>query len=92
MCEIITLPIETVNYHFLYFRAKDTNRPLYEVWASSQKELENLCKYLSKLKKPQNNGRYAKIITESSISKKYHPVPREFQLQKDNKYHLYIEL
>lgn len=92
MCEIIQLPIENVNYRFLYFRAKDKTRPIYEVWASSQEDLKQLCKLLSKIKKPQGNGSYGEFCTSACFSKKFLPIPNKNKLQADNNYHIYIQI
>ena len=91
MCEIISLPIESINYRFLYFRANDKNRPLFEVWSSSPEELYNLCRWLSKLKKPNNNYHYAEA-THANLKKIFLPAPIPTEKQKDNNYHIYIEL
>jgi len=55
MCEIIQLPIENINYRFLYFRANDKNRPIFEVWANTEKELFNICLILNKIKHAKIN-------------------------------------
>ena len=92
MCEIIQLPIENINYKFLYYRAKDINRPIFEVWAISHKEMLNLCMYLSKIKKPSGKGHYAILAANGCISKKFYPIPNQYDLQTDNNFHVYIEL
>lgn len=85
MCEIIQLPIENINYRFLYFHAEDKTRPIYEVWASSQEELFNLCNTLNKIKKAKIN--FALI---STVKKQFQPVPNPYIKQNDDNFHAYI--
>lgn len=85
MCEIIQLPIENVNYRFLYFRANDKNRPIFEVWTDTEEELFNLCNMLNKIKKGKIN--FGLI---SNVKKQFQPVPCPYIKQQDDKFHAYI--
>jgi len=85
MGEIIQLPIENINYRFLYFRANDKNRPIFEVWADTEQELFNLCSTLNKIKHAKIN--YGLI---SAVKQQFQPVPNPYIKQKDNKFHVYI--
>ena len=85
MCEIIHLPIENVNYRFLYFIANDKKRPIFEVWADTNEKLFNICLILNKIKHAKIN--YGLI---SKVKKQFEPVPCPYIRQKDNKFHAYI--
>ena len=85
MGEIIPLPIEDVNYRFLYFRANDKNRPIFEVWADTQKELFSLCLALNKIKHAKIN--YGLI---STVKKQFQPAPSPYAKQQDDKFHAYV--
>lgn len=85
MCEIIYLPIENVNYRFLYFRANDKNRPIFEVWADTNEELFNICLILNKVKRAKINYRLI-----STVKKQFQPAPNPYIKQNDDKFHAYI--
>jgi len=85
MHEIIQLPIEDINYRLLYFRANDKNRPIFEVWANTEKELFNICLTLNKIKHAKMN-----YVLISTVKKQFQPVPNPYIKQKDDKFHAYI--
>ena len=85
MCEIIHLPIENVNYRFLYFIANDKNRSIFEVWADTNEELFSICLILNKIKRAKIN--YGLI---STVKKQFQPAPNPYIKQNDDKFHAYI--
>ena len=85
MHEIIQLPIENINYRFLYFRANDKNRPIFEVWANTENELFNICLILNKIKHAKMN-----YVLISTVKKQFQPVPNPYIKQNDDKFHVYI--